>query len=90
MPSAAADADLLERVRAEYREMPCLRLSKPQMQRLWQLDSHECDAVVDTLLASRVLRDAGMPVGTDRVALSLQALQIAAGGKQRAFFVFCQ
>lgn len=59
MPSPAADTHLLERVRAEYREMPCLRLSKAQMQRLWQLDRLECDTIVETLIASRVLRDAG-------------------------------
>ena len=46
----------LEIIQAEYREMPGLRLKKPQMQRLWGLDSYVCDALVDTLVATRVLR----------------------------------
>jgi len=46
----------LELIQAEYREMPGLRLKKPQMQRLWGLDSYVCDALVDALVAARVLR----------------------------------
>lgn len=49
----------LELIRAEYREMPCLRLTKPQMQRLWGLDSHVCDALVDALVAAQVLQPSG-------------------------------
>jgi hypothetical protein len=47
---------LLELIQAEYREMPGLRLKKPQMQRLWGLDPFVCDAVVDALVDARVLR----------------------------------
>lgn len=36
--------------------MPCLRLTKAQMQRLWGLEAYVCDALVDTLIAARVLR----------------------------------
>jgi hypothetical protein len=46
----------LELIQAEYREMPDLRLSKTQMQRLWGLDPFVCDALVDALVAARVLR----------------------------------
>ena len=46
----------LELIRAEYREMPDLRLNKPQMQRLWGFDAFVCDALVDALVAARVLR----------------------------------
>lgn len=46
----------LELIQAEYREMPGLRLKKPQMRRLWGLDSFMCDAVVDALVDARVLR----------------------------------
>ena len=46
----------LELIQAEYREMPGLNLKKPQMQRLWGLDASFCDAVVDALVAARVLR----------------------------------
>ena len=46
----------LELIRAEYREMPCLSLTKTQMQRLWGLEGYVCDALVDALVAARVLR----------------------------------
>jgi hypothetical protein len=36
--------------------MPGLSLSKEQMQRLWGLDAFVCDALVDALVAGRVLR----------------------------------
>lgn len=43
-------------IRAEYREMPGLCLTKPQMQRLWNLDAFICDVLVDALMLTRVLR----------------------------------
>jgi hypothetical protein len=46
----------VERVRAEYREMPGLSLTKYQMRRLWLLDASLCDAVVDSLVQSAFLR----------------------------------
>jgi hypothetical protein len=46
----------LELIQAEYREMPGLNLSKAQMQRLWGFDAAICDALVDALVAARVLR----------------------------------
>jgi hypothetical protein len=46
----------LELIQAEYREMPDLSLSKTQMQRLWGLDPLVCDALVEGLVAARVLR----------------------------------
>ncbi len=46
----------LELIQAEYREMPDLALSKAQMQRLWGFDEFVCDALVDALVAARVLR----------------------------------
>ena len=48
--------ELLERVRAEYREMPGLCLTKPQMRRLWALGIDVCDATVDELVTSGFLR----------------------------------
>lgn len=47
---------LLEIVRGEFLEMPGLRLTRKQAQRLWALDSDTCEAVLDTLEASRFLR----------------------------------
>ncbi len=35
---------LLQRVRAEYLEMPGLKLTAPQARRLWGLDCATCDA----------------------------------------------
>lgn len=47
---------LLEIVRGEFLEMPGLRLTKKQAQRLWALDSETCEALLGTLEASRFLR----------------------------------
>ena len=47
---------LVERVRAEYREMPGLCLTKPQFQRLWGLDVTTRDALLDALVAAQVLK----------------------------------
>jgi hypothetical protein len=46
----------VERVRAEYLEMPGLSLTQYQMRRLWLLDASLCDAVVDALVKSSFLR----------------------------------
>jgi hypothetical protein len=46
----------LVRVRAEYREMPGLSLTQPQMRRLWGFQPQTCEAVVDVLVTSHVLR----------------------------------
>jgi hypothetical protein len=48
--------DLLRRVRAEYREMPGLRLTQRQAQRLWDLDSTTCERVLKALESTRFLR----------------------------------
>jgi hypothetical protein len=42
-------------IRSEYREMPGLRLTRPQAQRLWALDPQFCSAVLDALVAERTL-----------------------------------
>ena len=48
--------EMLQIILSEYREMPCLSLTKPQMQRLWGLESFVCEALVDALVAASVLR----------------------------------
>ena len=48
--------DVLQRVRAEYREMPGLRLTQRQAQRLWNLDSTTCEAILKLLESTRFLR----------------------------------
>ncbi len=45
----------LRLIQAEYREIPGLKLTKPQAKRLWGLDDHVCDTLLDTLIASRFL-----------------------------------
>jgi hypothetical protein len=46
---------LLEIVRAEFLEMPGLRLTKKQAQRLWAIDSDTCEAILGALEASQFL-----------------------------------
>ena len=41
--------DLVSRIRGEYREMPGLRLTRPQACRLWQIDAATCELVLRTL-----------------------------------------
>jgi hypothetical protein len=41
---------LLDRIRGEYREMPGLRLTLAQAQRLWQVDRTECESALEALL----------------------------------------
>lgn len=49
------DENLLHRVRAEFQEVPGLRLTIAQAQRLWGLDRETCQAVLDQLTKTRVL-----------------------------------
>ena len=46
---------LLDIVRGEYVEMPGLRLSRRQAQRLWAIDAETCDAVLGALEHSHFL-----------------------------------
>lgn len=47
--------DVLRRVQGEYLEMPGLRLTAAQAQRLWGLDRAACDAVLDALVDAKFL-----------------------------------
>ena len=49
-------SEWLQRIRAEYQEMPGLSLNKEQMQKLWGLDGFVCEALVEAFVAARVLR----------------------------------
>ena len=49
-------ADWLQLIQAEYREMPGLSLTKPQMQRLWGLDRATCEALLARLEQTRFLK----------------------------------
>jgi hypothetical protein len=46
---------LLQRVYGEYLEMPGLRLTRQQAQRLWGLDEQTCRSVLDFLVDAKFL-----------------------------------
>ncbi len=46
---------LAHRVRSEYLEMPGLKLTSRQAQRLWSLDHGLCERLLDKLVQSRFL-----------------------------------
>jgi hypothetical protein len=47
---------LVDRVKAEFNEMPGLRLTLPQATRLWGLEQTLCLTVVETLVRTSFLR----------------------------------
>ena len=47
--------DVLRRVQGEYHEMPGLRLTTAQAQRLWGLDRAACDALLGALVDAKFL-----------------------------------
>lgn len=50
------DEQLMYRIRAEYLEMPGLRLTPPQARRLLGLDEQTCSRVLKQLVSVRFLR----------------------------------
>ena len=48
--------ELVGRIRAEFLEMPGLRLTVTQASRLWGLDEGACRRVIDVLIGSSFLR----------------------------------
>ena len=55
MASQHSRDDVLRRVRGEYIEMPGLRLTTAQAQRLWGLDRASCDALLGALVDAKFL-----------------------------------
>jgi hypothetical protein len=53
---ARADDGLLTRIRAEFCEMPGLRLTPVQARRLWALDAQVCDGILRALVRDGFLR----------------------------------
>jgi hypothetical protein len=47
--------EAIDRIQAEYREMPGLHLTLDQMRRLWVLDLQTCQALVEKLVDARFL-----------------------------------
>jgi hypothetical protein len=54
VPHQALD-DVLRRVQGEYVELPGLRLTPAQAQRLWNLDRAACDALLGALVDAKFL-----------------------------------
>ena len=46
---------LLRRIRGEFREMPGLALTLGQAQRMWDLERHECERLLDDLVVTGFL-----------------------------------
>lgn len=53
--SPSSDDQLLYRIRAEYLEMPGLRLTTQQARRLWGLDDATCARLLDVLVDLKFL-----------------------------------
>jgi hypothetical protein len=47
--------EVLRRIRGEFMEMPGLRLTQAQAQRLWGMDATACEAILGALVAARFL-----------------------------------
>ena len=47
--------DVLQRIQGEYLEMPGLRLTTAQAQRLWGLDREVCEALLGALVDNKFL-----------------------------------
>ncbi len=54
-PLSLTDDDVLHRIQAEFREMPGLRLTPQQAQRLWNLNRGVCETLLTKLVANRFL-----------------------------------
>ena len=53
--SSVSFADAMQRVRAEFAEMPGLRVTTAQGARLWHFEKDFCEAVLSALVESRFL-----------------------------------
>lgn len=49
------NAQLLDQIRGEYLDMPGLKLTLPQAQRLWHLRERECEALLRVLIDAKFL-----------------------------------
>ena len=54
MPNRFQD-QLVRRIQGEYLEMPGLRLTREQAQRLWALDDETCVTILDALVEHKFL-----------------------------------
>jgi hypothetical protein len=56
LPADTHITDWLQLIRAEYLEIPGLRLTKPQVQRRWGLDHMTSEALLSALVDVKFLR----------------------------------
>jgi hypothetical protein len=70
---------ILQRICGEFREMPGLRLTRKQAQRLWGLDEPTCTAALDLLVAAKFLfrTDDGAYARLTEGPVALPRLQMA-------------
>lgn len=54
-PAFGTTDRLIERVRAEYREMPGLRLTARQAARLWRIEADHSESILQALVADGFL-----------------------------------
>ena len=71
--------DVFRRIRGEYTEMPGLRVTQPQAQRLWGLDEATCRLALDFLVGAGFLRrtDVGQYVRLTEGAATAPRLRMA-------------
>ena len=74
---------MLRRIRGEYLEMPGLRLTRRQAQRLWGLDEHTCAQLLDSLTEARFLhrKDDGTYSRLTEGAVAAPPLPMATAGQ---------
>ena len=72
-PADETFAAALRRAKAEFLEMPGLRLSEPQARRLWGLDAEQCAALLGALVDAKFLvrTREGAFMKTENAALSV-------------------
>jgi hypothetical protein len=57
MNVAPAPRRVLDSIRAEYAQLPGLRLTRAQFRRLWRLDAPVCDGAILELIGSGFLQE---------------------------------
>lgn len=55
MASSQIESNIQARVRAEFQEMPGMRLTAPQAARLFNLEPTSCSSVLDALVSDGIL-----------------------------------
>lgn len=76
--AAALTEQMLRRIRSEYVEMPGLRLTRQQAQRLWGLDEDTCSTALECLVEAKFLcKNDGMYQRLTEGPIALPRLRMA-------------